>query len=86
MFRGRGIGEEALHLLCRYGFSVRGLNRLQLETKTSNEAMIRAATKAGFLREGVLRQASWSLGRFCDEAVMGLLASDWHDRDDEPTA
>ena len=29
-FRGRGWSVEVLRLLCRYGFVVRGLNRLQL--------------------------------------------------------
>jgi RimJ/RimL family protein N-acetyltransferase len=78
-FRGRGWSAEVLHLLCRYGFAVRGLNRLQLETTTSNQPMIRAALRAGFSEEGVLRQAHWVLGAFLDSAVFGLLAADWHD-------
>jgi RimJ/RimL family protein N-acetyltransferase len=57
-FRGRGWSTEVLELLCRYGFDVRGLNRLQLETPESNKPMIAAATRAGFDVEGTLRQAS----------------------------
>lgn len=79
-FRGRGWSVEIVRLLCRYGFDVRGLNRLQLETAADNIAMIRAAERAGFSREGVLRQASWVLGSFTDSIVMGLLVADWrHD-------
>ncbi len=78
-FRGRGFGAEVLQLLCRYGFEVRGLNRLQLETKPTNDPMIRAAKKVGFVEEGVLRQASWSLGSFEDALIMGLLAEEWHE-------
>lgn len=77
--RGRGWSGEALRLLCRYGFSVRGLNRLQLETAPDNTPMIRAAARVGFRDEGLLREASWSLGRFVDRAVLGLLAAEWLD-------
>jgi RimJ/RimL family protein N-acetyltransferase len=78
-FRGRGFSAEVLHLLCRYGFVIRGLNRLQLDTNVSNEPMIRSAKRAGFVEEGVLRQARWSVGSFHDELIMGLLAEKWRD-------
>jgi RimJ/RimL family protein N-acetyltransferase len=78
-FRGRDWSVEVLHLLCRYGFDVRGLNRLQLETAEGNRPMIAAATRAGFETEGTLREASWVLGGFVDTVVMGLLAADWRD-------
>lgn len=77
--RGRGFSIETLQLLCRYGFLVRRLNRLELETLVSNEPMIRAAKAAGFLEEGVLRRARWSTGSFHDLLSMGLLAEEWHD-------
>jgi RimJ/RimL family protein N-acetyltransferase len=77
--RGRGWSVEALRLLCRYGFVVRGLNRLQLETVADNAAMIRGAARAGFREEGLLKQAAWVLGSFVDSTVMGLLATDWQD-------
>lgn len=76
-FRGRGLGAETVRLLCRYGFEIRGLHRLQAETLADNAAMIRAATQAGFTREGVVRQASWVNGAFADEVILGQLASEW---------
>jgi RimJ/RimL family protein N-acetyltransferase len=78
-FRGRGWSAEVLQLLCRYAFVVRGLNRLQIETNPDNVPMIRAAERVGFSQEGVLRQATWTLGSFADAVVMGLLAKDWRD-------
>ena len=42
--------------------------------------MIRAASRAGFREEGVLRQAAWVLGSFEDTIVMGVLAADWRDQ------
>jgi RimJ/RimL family protein N-acetyltransferase len=78
-FRGRGWSVEVLRLLCRYGFDVRGLNRLQLETAADNRPMIAAATRAGFAIEGTLRQATWILGGFVDTVIMGLLAANWRE-------
>jgi RimJ/RimL family protein N-acetyltransferase len=76
-FRGRGLGADTVRVLCRYGFAVRGLHRLQAETLAGNEAMIAAAIRAGFVREGTLRRAAWVDGEFADEVILGLLASEW---------
>jgi len=75
--RGRGLGTDTVRVLCRYGFEVRGLHRLQIETMASNAAMLAAAARAGFTREGTLRGAAWVTGEFADEAVLGLLAGEW---------
>jgi RimJ/RimL family protein N-acetyltransferase len=73
-FRGRGLGTDVLHVLCRYGFGIRGLHRLQLETLADNTAMIAAARSAGFELEGTLRRSAWVDGEFADEVILGLLA------------
>ena len=76
-FRGRGLGSDVVLALCEYGFTVRGLHRLQVDTLASNAAMIRAAERAGFTLEGTLRGAGWVNGDFADEVILGLLAGDW---------
>jgi RimJ/RimL family protein N-acetyltransferase len=76
-FRGRGLGTDVVRALCEYGFTVRGLHRLQIETLATNAAMLKAAERAGFTREGTLRQAAWVTGEFVDEVILGLLAADW---------
>jgi RimJ/RimL family protein N-acetyltransferase len=76
-FRGRGLGTNVVRALCRYGFAVRGLHRLQVDTLADNTAMIRAATHAGFIPEGTLRGAAWANGAFVDEIILGLLATEW---------
>jgi RimJ/RimL family protein N-acetyltransferase len=58
-FRGHGLGIDVVRVLCQYGFTVRGLHRLQLETLADNAAMIQAAVRAGFVLEGTLRSAAW---------------------------
>ncbi len=76
-FRGRGLGADAVRVLCRYGFVIRGLHRLQLETLADNEAMIATAARAGFVREGVTRGSDWAGGRFADAVIFGLLADEF---------
>jgi RimJ/RimL family protein N-acetyltransferase len=73
-FRGRGLSTDIVRVLCHYGFTVRGLHRLQIETLADNAAMIGAATRAGFVLEGTLRGAAWVSGSFADEVIFGLLA------------
>ena len=77
-FRGRGLGTDAVRVLCHYGFLVRGLHRLQIETLADNTAMRRAADQAGFVLEGTLRRAVWANGEFTDEVLLGLLAVEWN--------
>jgi RimJ/RimL family protein N-acetyltransferase len=76
-FRGRRLGTDTVRVLCQYGFAIRGLNRLQAETLADNDAMIQAASRAGFTREGTLRHSSWVNGGFADEVILGLLATEW---------
>jgi len=76
-FRGRHLGTDVVRVLCRYGFAVRGLHRLQVDTLADNDAMIGAATRAGFVLEGTLRQAAWVDGSFADEVILSLLATEW---------
>jgi RimJ/RimL family protein N-acetyltransferase len=76
-FRGRGLGTDVVVALCDYGFTIRGLQRLQVDTLASNTAMIRAASRAGFVPEGRLRRAAWVSGEFADEVILGMLATEW---------
>jgi RimJ/RimL family protein N-acetyltransferase len=57
----------------------RGLHRLQVDTLASDKAMIRAASRAGFVHEGRPCGAAWVNGEFADEVILGMLATDWTD-------
>jgi RimJ/RimL family protein N-acetyltransferase len=76
-YRGRKLGEDVVQVLCHYGFVVRGLHRLQLETLADNTAMRRAAERAGFGHEGTLRGAAWVTGEYLDEVIYGVLVNEW---------
>jgi RimJ/RimL family protein N-acetyltransferase len=75
--RGKGYGTDVVAVLCHYGFVVRGLQRLQIETLSDNAAMLRSAERNGFVREGVLRSSAWVMGEFLDEVLLGLLVQEW---------
>jgi RimJ/RimL family protein N-acetyltransferase len=53
--RGRGVATEALRLVTDWGFTERGLLRLELLISVDNVASIRVAERCGYVREGVLR-------------------------------
>lgn len=78
--RGRGLGRDAIEVVCRYGFEIRGLERLSLETLEINAPMQATAVACGFVEEGRLRRAAWFLGRRVDEVLYGLLAEEWRAR------
>lgn len=78
--RGLGLGRDAVEVICRFGFQIRGLERLSLETLDVNAAMQATATACGFVQEGRLRSAAWYLGRRTDELLYGLLAEEWRTR------
>ncbi|WP_405674695.1 GNAT family N-acetyltransferase [Streptomyces sp. NBC_01511] len=75
--RGKGYGTDVVAVLCHYGFVVRGLRRLQIETLSDNAAMLRSAERNGFVREGVLRSSAWVMGEFLDQVLLGLLVQEW---------
>jgi len=64
-------------MLCRYGFTIRGLHRLQLETLSDNHAMIAVAERLGFTREGATRGSSWVAGQWADDVIFGLVDSEY---------
>jgi RimJ/RimL family protein N-acetyltransferase len=76
--RGKGYGTDVVAVLCHYGFVVRSLQRLQIETLSNNAAMLRSAERNGFVREGVLRSSAWVMGEFLDEVLLGLLVQEWN--------
>lgn len=78
--RGRGLGTDAVRVLCRYGFAILGLHRLQIDTLAENDAMIAVAARTGFAAEGTLRGSAWVDGEFVDEVILGQLASEWERR------
>jgi RimJ/RimL family protein N-acetyltransferase len=75
--RDRGLGTEATQLIVGYGFAQLGLHRISLEVYAFNARARRAYEKAGFVAEGVLRDALYWDGEWVDAVVMSALAPEW---------
>lgn len=74
--RGRGIVSEALGAVCRWAFAELDAGRIEWHAHVGNWASLRAAQKAGFQLEGVLRSRLLHRGEPRDAWLAALLPSD----------
>ena len=72
-YRGKGYGTEAQILLTGYLFSTYSIMRVEASTDITNQAEQRSLEKAGFTRDGVMRQAQWRNGSWHDIVVYSKL-------------
>ncbi len=72
-YRGKGYGTEAQKLLASYLFSMYPIMRVEAATDKENIAEQKALEKAGFTRDGVMRQAQWRIGSWHDMVVYSKL-------------
>ncbi len=72
-YRKKGYGTDAQRLLAGYLFATYPIRRIEAGTDIANSAEQRALEKAGFTREGVLRQAQWRVGEWHDMVVYSKL-------------
>lgn len=73
----KGHGTETLRLLLAHAFETMNLHRISLHVLEHNKRGQRCYEKAGFVREGVLRQETFREGRYWDTVVMGILREEW---------
>jgi RimJ/RimL family protein N-acetyltransferase len=74
---GRGLGTDATRQMLRHAFQDLNLHRVFVLVLTSNAAAIRVYEKAGFTREGVLREAAYKRGRYTDMLQMAILSQEF---------
>ena len=72
-YYNKSYGTEATRLTAQYGFERLNLNRVWLGVNTEHTAAIKAYEKAGFVREGILRQEMYRNGRHYDAVRMSIL-------------
>ena len=75
--QNRGLGTEATRLIVGHGIEELGLHRIELEVYAFNPRAQRAYEKAGFVVEGIRRDALRWDGERIDAIVMSVLAPEW---------
>ena len=68
--RNKGIGAEAIGLLCEYGFKVLGLRQLYANVLEDNLASLHLFKKMGFVEVGMKRDWIFSKGGFKNEILL----------------
>jgi RimJ/RimL family protein N-acetyltransferase len=72
-YRGKGYGQEALKLICDYGFTTLHLHKLYLTCVSHNIGAIKSYEKFGFIHEGLRKEQIFQNGQFYDEVLMGKI-------------
>ena len=75
--KGRGFGRATLRLAIEQAFEEHAAHRLWLDVKPHNDRARSLYLSAGFVEEGVLRDALYSGGRFESLVVMSILRPEW---------
>lgn len=68
-----GFGTDTMRTVCRFGFQMMNLHRIELHVYAENTRAIRCYEKVGFQHEGRARDAIFSYGKYQDLLIMSLL-------------
>ena len=82
--RGRGVASRATRALAEWAIRGHGFERVEIFAAMGNTASQRAAEKAGFVREGVARNAGYVHDGRVDLVLFSLVRGDLHESDSSP--
>lgn len=85
-YQGQGYATEALSALVDFLFTRMRLHRVQADTDPENTPAWKLFERLGMRREAHHRQSLWVKGRWADEYVYAILASEWKERSLGPTS
>jgi RimJ/RimL family protein N-acetyltransferase len=74
--RGRGYATEAVLAVAEWILREQSFNRVALLAATGNTASLRVAEKAGFVREGIARNAGFSHAGQQDMVLFSMIPAD----------
>ncbi|MBO7746983.1 GNAT family N-acetyltransferase [Paenibacillus sp. MWE-103] len=78
--RGKGYGTRAVHLLLKYAFFERRLNKFNDSVLEGNEASAAMLRNVGCIQEGIRRQVVYTNGRYYDSILFGLTKDEYIER------
>ena len=73
----KGYGQEVALLLLRYAFEKLNINKVWLGVNAENIKGVKSYERAGFVREGVLRQEIYRNNRYYDAIRMSILREEY---------
>lgn len=73
----QGYGTDAIRTLLGLAFREMNLHRVFLQVDADNARGIRCYEKAGFRREGTLREVVFKEGAYYDQYIMSILESEF---------
>jgi RimJ/RimL family protein N-acetyltransferase len=68
-----GYGTDAMRVICRVGFKVMNLHRIELHVFGGNARARHVYRKLGFVEEAVSRDVLFKHGHYIDDVIMSLL-------------
>ena len=78
--QNQGLGQEGIGLMLDYAFRQMNMNRVYLKVHADNARAVRCYEKCGFVREGILRQHAYFDGEYRDVICMGILRSEYEQK------
>ena len=76
----QGRGSEATYLITRHGFLQLNLRRITIFLTEDNTSALKCYERAGYRREGILREAVFLNGQYRNVVAMGQLMGDFQSR------
>lgn len=75
--RGIGLGKKIVKAGSAFCFEVLNLRRLNAEILTTNIASQKCAKHAGYIQEGIKRDAVHKIDKYIDSLIYGLLSKEF---------
>ncbi len=76
-FQGKGYGKKSLKAAMDFAFNKMNLHRLEAEVYEFNNVSIKLIESLGFKKEGILREAQYSKGKYWDIIRYGILRNEF---------
>ncbi len=74
-FQGKGIMQEAMTAIIKFGFQAMSLHSIEANTNPNNTSSIKLLERNKFIREGYFRENYFYNNKFYDSVIYSLLAS-----------
>ncbi len=75
--RSKGYGTEAIKIIVDYLFLSRETGRVQAQTDVRNMASLRVLEKAGFKKEGIVRNLGFVRGEYVNAYLCSIIRKEW---------